>query len=153
MEEGNETLPPDPPVNDNGTKTTVSSGTSEVGGNSSTKELAQEGNNEGNISPGDPSATEVDQSPVPAVLVSGSDGLDATAEEGAITAPPTTPDMGANPELHKSQIVPINQADLVIKNLDTGEEFIIGTNEPDFEYDTYDIGAKRAAKAPGDRRA
>ena len=30
---------------------------------------------------------------------------------------------------------------LTIKNLDTGEEFIIGENDPDFEFDTFEIGA------------
>lgn len=29
---------------------------------------------------------------------------------------------------------------LTIKNLDTGEEFIIGENDPDFEFDTFEIG-------------
>lgn len=29
---------------------------------------------------------------------------------------------------------------LTIKNLDTGEEFVIGENDPDFEFDTFEIG-------------
>lgn len=35
---------------------------------------------------------------------------------------------------------------LTIKNLDTGEEFIIGENDPDFEFDTFAIGGKQEEK-------
>lgn len=31
---------------------------------------------------------------------------------------------------------------LTIKNLDTGEEFVIGENDPDFDFDTFEIGAR-----------
>lgn len=34
---------------------------------------------------------------------------------------------------------PKDQAELTLKNLDTGEEFIIGENDPDFEFDTFEL--------------
>ena len=34
---------------------------------------------------------------------------------------------------------PQDQAELKLKNLDTGEEFIIGENDPDFEFDTFEL--------------
>jgi hypothetical protein len=40
-----------------------------------------------------------------------------------------------------SQIQPSDARELVIKNLDTGEEFIIGENDPDFEFDTFELCA------------
>ena len=36
-----------------------------------------------------------------------------------------------------SQIIPSNVKELTIRNLDTGEEYIIGENDPDFEFDTF----------------
>lgn len=41
-----------------------------------------------------------------------------------------------------SKIVPTDVRQLTIKNLDTGEEFIIGENDPDFEFDTFEIGGR-----------
>jgi hypothetical protein len=41
---------------------------------------------------------------------------------------------------------------LTIKNLDTGEAFVIGENDPDFDFDTFEIGAglnDQAAVPPG----
>lgn len=37
---------------------------------------------------------------------------------------------------------------LVIKNLDTGEEFVIGENDPDFEFDTFEIGGVPPSSQP-----
>lgn len=34
---------------------------------------------------------------------------------------------------------PENIRELTIRNLDTGEEFVIGENDPDFEFDTFEI--------------
>lgn len=34
---------------------------------------------------------------------------------------------------------PENIKELTIKNLDTGEEFVIGENDPDFEFNTFEI--------------
>jgi len=45
-----------------------------------------------------------------------------------------------------SRIVPADIRQLTIKNLDTGEEFIIGENDPDFEFDTFEIGKKKEDK-------
>jgi hypothetical protein len=38
---------------------------------------------------------------------------------------------------------PVSIRQLTIKNLDTGEEFIIGENDPDFDFDTFEIGGKK----------
>jgi len=38
--------------------------------------------------------------------------------------------------------------ELIIKNLDTGEEFVIGENDPDFEFDTFEITCR--PMVPGD---
>ncbi len=38
---------------------------------------------------------------------------------------------------------------LTIKNLDTGEEFVIGENDPDFEFDTFEIGGGPHAEGNG----
>lgn len=50
--------------------------------------------------------------------------------------------------LPRSEVVP-DIKELTIKNLDTGEEYIIGENDPDFEFDTFpltgdvgDVGGK-----------
>lgn len=48
---------------------------------------------------------------------------------------------GASPFSPISQTQPSNARELVIKNLDTGEEFIIGENDPDFEFDTFELCA------------
>ena len=34
---------------------------------------------------------------------------------------------------------PADIKELTIKNLDTGEEYIIGENDPDFEFDTFEL--------------
>jgi hypothetical protein len=36
---------------------------------------------------------------------------------------------------------------MVIKNLDTGEEFVIGENDPDFEFDTFELCQPRRREA------
>jgi serine/threonine protein kinase len=46
---------------------------------------------------------------------------------------------------------PINMRELTIRNLDTGEEFIIGENDPDFEFDTFAIGAHQEQKPDEDK--
>lgn len=38
-----------------------------------------------------------------------------------------------------SQRVPEDVEQLKLKNLDTGEEYIIGENDPDFEFDTFEL--------------
>lgn len=43
----------------------------------------------------------------------------------------------------KSQMMPSNVEELKLKNLDTGEEYIIGENDPDFEFDTFELGVVR----------
>ena len=52
----------------------------------------------------------------------------------------------ATPNVTISQIPPPDKEFLKIKNLDTGEEYIIGENDPDFEFDTFplsgDIGTE-----------
>lgn len=48
----------------------------------------------------------------------------------------TTPNPMASPEIER----PSDIRFLTIKNLDTGEEFVIGENDPDFEFDTFEIG-------------
>ncbi len=47
----------------------------------------------------------------------------------------------SNDALRKNsvEVVPADIRELTIKNLDTGEEFIIGENDPDFEYDNWEI--------------
>ena len=37
--------------------------------------------------------------------------------------------------------------ELTIRNLDTGEQFVIGENYPDFEFDTFEIGKCGASSA------
>lgn len=39
---------------------------------------------------------------------------------------------------------PVSVEELTLKNLDTGEEFIIGENDPDFDFDTFEL--KRGVK-------
>jgi len=43
-------------------------------------------------------------------------------------------------QMRASMVVPVNKEEMTIRNLDTGEEYLIGENEPDFEYNTYEIG-------------
>ena len=35
--------------------------------------------------------------------------------------------------------IPTNIEELTLKNLDTGEQFIIGENDPDFDFDTFEL--------------
>ena len=44
------------------------------------------------------------------------------------------------------EVVPADIRELTIKNLDTGEEFIIGENDPDFEYDNWEITVEEENK-------
>jgi hypothetical protein len=39
----------------------------------------------------------------------------------------------------KSAVPPMDIKELTIKNLDTGEEYIIGENDPDFDFDTFEL--------------
>lgn len=39
-----------------------------------------------------------------------------------------------------STVPPSDVRQLTIKNLDTGEEFVIGENDPDFDFDTFELG-------------
>lgn len=57
-------------------------------------------------------------------------------EKGPQNSEPTSP--GTTDENK-----PVDIRQMTIKNLDTGEEFIIGENDPDFEFDTFEIGGKR----------
>lgn len=41
--------------------------------------------------------------------------------------------------LSKEDTKPEDVRELTIKNLDTGEEFVIGENDPDFEFDTFPL--------------
>lgn len=41
--------------------------------------------------------------------------------------------------------VPQDVKQLTIRNLDTGEEFIIGETDPDFDFDTFELGARRGS--------
>jgi len=45
------------------------------------------------------------------------------------------------PENVENDVVPAKEFDekLVLKNLDTGEQFIIGENDPDFDFDTFEL--------------
>lgn len=44
------------------------------------------------------------------------------------------------------EVVPVDIRELTIKNLDTGEEFIIGEKDPDFEYDNWEITVEEENK-------
>lgn len=46
-----------------------------------------------------------------------------------------------NENLTVSRIVPTDIKQITLKNLDTGEEFIIGENDPDFDFDTFELCA------------
>jgi hypothetical protein len=39
----------------------------------------------------------------------------------------------------RSAVPPSDIKELTIRNLDTGEEYIIGENDPDFEFDTFEL--------------
>jgi hypothetical protein len=43
--------------------------------------------------------------------------------------------------------------ELTIKNLDTGEEFVIGSNDPDFEFDTFELRVEKAEDANGKKQS
>ena len=51
-------------------------------------------------------------------------------------------------EMRKSQIVPTDVRQLVIRDLDTGDAYLVGENEPDFEYNTYEIGLAGQEQQP-----
>jgi hypothetical protein len=48
-----------------------------------------------------------------------------------------SPNASVSPK--KADIVPTDIKELTIKNLDTGEQFVIGENDPDFEFDTFEL--------------
>lgn len=59
------------------------------------------------------------------------------------TLPPTPPVLpNESPKAVNVDTKPEDIRYLTIKNLDTGEEFIIGETDPDFDFDTFEIGAK-----------
>ena len=39
----------------------------------------------------------------------------------------------------KSAVPPVDIKELTIRNLDTGEEYIIGEKDPDFDFDTFEL--------------
>lgn len=43
--------------------------------------------------------------------------------------------------ISKEDTKPEDIRELTIKNLDTGEEFVIGENDPDFEFDTFPLSS------------
>eukprot|EP01039_Chlorochromonas_danica_P008929 gene8929-9851_t len=61
------------------------------------------------------------------------DGNDKASNQSPAPAPP---------------IISIRQ--LTIRNLDTGEEFIIGENDPDFDFDTFEIGSRQGQEDGGE---
>lgn len=74
-----------------------------------------------------------------------SNAIDSSVATDPCTATSLQPTAGISDAVPTTQrVVSISAApsdirELTIKNLDTGEEFIIGENDPDFEYDTYEI--------------
>jgi hypothetical protein len=48
----------------------------------------------------------------------------------------------------KEDTPPVDVRELTIRNLDTGEEFVIGENDPDFEFDTFPITGGDAMAIP-----
>lgn len=77
--------------------------------------------------------------------VNGVGTADAPKKEGETiaNAEPLSPTAEGCGTDHKDELRPSDIRQLTIKNLDTGEEFIIGENDPDFEFDTFEIGGKR----------
>jgi hypothetical protein len=57
--------------------------------------------------------------------------------------PPSSPYTPQRTErlLSKEDTFPDDIREMTIRNLDTGEEFIIGENDPDFEFDTFPLSA------------
>lgn len=49
------------------------------------------------------------------------------------------PETAQEAKVDRREIVPEDIKELTITNLDTGEEFVIGENDPDFEFDTFEI--------------
>jgi hypothetical protein len=81
----------------------------------------------------------------PAPRANENNNVEATLES---SPPPADADGGKDDEALKSpesreEIKPTDIRQLTIKNLDTGEEFIIGENDPDFEFDTFEIGGRK----------
>ena len=58
------------------------------------------------------------------------------AKSASDSAPPSEPGTFPQRTLSKCDIVP-DVKELTLKNLDTGEEYIIGENDPDFEFNTF----------------
>lgn len=50
----------------------------------------------------------------------------------------------------KADMIPTDIKELTIKNLDTGEEFVIGENDPDFEFDTFELRGDPEPVVSGD---
>lgn len=53
------------------------------------------------------------------------------------TPPATTATAAAPPSPAQAERPPVDIKELTIRNLDTGEEYVIGENDPDFEFDTF----------------
>lgn len=50
-------------------------------------------------------------------------------------------------QVGKKDDIPTDVEQLKLKNLDTGECFIIGENDPDFEFDTFALGTNKNGEA------
>jgi hypothetical protein len=57
-------------------------------------------------------------------------------DEVGLATPSSVSETFPQRTLSKCDIVP-DVKELTLKNLDTGEEYIIGENDPDFEFDTF----------------
>jgi hypothetical protein len=75
------------------------------------------------------------------------DGNGAAQVEGqpVDTVAPSSPTVSPK----KSDLVPTDIKELTIKNLDTGEQFVIGENDPDFEFDTFELRGDPEPAAAG----
>jgi len=67
----------------------------------------------------------------PPVAAAGGDSLETAGAPSPSLTEPEAVDKHVGQQLDKQQ--------LVLRNLDTGEEFIIGENDPDFEFDTFEL--------------
>lgn len=63
----------------------------------------------------------------------------AEAEAPKAVAVPTTNNAVSPATPLKAEMPPSDIKELTIRNLDTGEEYIIGENDPDFEFDTFEL--------------
>ena len=96
-------------------------------------------------SPGQDGSAESDTHDVDEYIAKGSNQAQPPLLQPHMTLPPPAapliaPQVSSVPVSPISQILPADKAELTIKNLDTGEEFIIGENDPDFDFDTFEIG-------------